>query len=40
MKELAKKLKYARVWGSTKFPGQRVPKEFELKNFDVVEIYI
>ena len=39
-KELAKKLKYARVWGSTKFPGQRVPKEFELKNFDVVEIYI
>ena len=39
-KDFAKKLKFAKVWGSTKFPGQRVGPEFELKNKDVVEINI
>ena len=39
-KDFAKKLKFAKVWGSTKFPGQRVGPEFELKNKDVVEISI
>jgi len=39
-KDLAKKLKFARVWGSTKFEGQRVGPEYELKNKDVVEISI
>ncbi len=39
-KGLVKKLKYARVWGSTKFPGQRVSKDYELKNKDIVEIVI
>ena len=39
-KELAKRIKYARVWGSTKFPGQRVGKDYKLKNKDIVEIAI
>jgi len=37
-KEIAQKLRYVRVWGSTKFPGQRVAKEYILKNGDIVEI--
>ncbi|MBT4870650.1 MAG: TGS domain-containing protein [Candidatus Diapherotrites archaeon] len=39
-KDFAKKLKFAKVWGSTKFPGQRVGPDFELQNKDVVEINI
>jgi uncharacterized protein len=39
-KDLAKKLKYAKVWGSAKFPGQRIGPDYELKNMDVVEISI
>lgn len=37
-KDFAKGLKYARVWGSSKFPGQRVAKDYKLENEDVVEI--
>jgi len=32
-------MKYAKLWGSSKYQGQRVPKEYELKNFDILEIY-
>lgn len=39
-KDFAKKLKFAKVWGSTKFPGQRVGPDYELKNKDIVEINI
>ncbi|MDD3084247.1 MAG: TGS domain-containing protein [Candidatus ainarchaeum sp.] len=39
-KDFAKKLKFAKVWGSTKFPGQRVGPNYKLKNKDVVEINI
>jgi len=39
-KDFASKLKYARVWGSAKFPGQRVGPEYVLKNKDIVEISI
>ncbi len=38
-KELAKNLKYARIWGSSKFDGQRVTKEYELKEGDIVELH-
>jgi hypothetical protein len=38
-KDFAEKMKFARVWGSTKFPGQRVGKDFELKSGDIVEVY-
>ena len=39
-KDFARKLKFAKVWGSTKFPGQRVGPDYVLKNKDVVEISI
>ena len=38
-KDIATKLKYARVWGSGKFGGQRVAKNSRLQNLDVVELY-
>jgi ribosome-interacting GTPase 1 len=37
-KDLAKHLKGARVWGSTKFGGQLVPPDYVLQDRDVVEI--
>lgn len=37
-KELARKLKYVKVWGSSKFPGQRVSKDYPLQNDDIIEI--
>ncbi|MEK6972670.1 MAG: GTPase [archaeon] len=39
-KDLYKKFKFARVWGSTKFAGQRVSKDYVLRDQDTVEIYI
>jgi len=38
-KDIELSFKYARVWGSTRFPGQRVSKDYVLKNHDVVEVY-
>jgi len=37
-KDIASKLQFAKVWGSTKFEGQRVGKDYKLKDGDVVEI--
>ncbi|MFH1588256.1 MAG: GTPase [Candidatus Diapherotrites archaeon] len=39
-KDFAKNLKYCRVWGSTKFPGQRVSKDYKLMDKDLIEIYV
>ncbi|MFZ5634354.1 MAG: GTPase [Bacillota bacterium] len=39
-KDLAQKLKFARVWGSAKFEGQSVPKDYSLRDRDIVEINI
>lgn len=38
-KELAKNLKFARVWGSGKHEGQKVNKDYVLEDKDVVEIH-
>ncbi len=38
-KEIARKLKYARLWGSSKFDGQRVFKNQVLKDKDIVEFH-
>jgi hypothetical protein len=38
-KDFAKKFKYARVWGSARFPGQRVEKDYVLKDNDTVEFH-
>ena len=37
-RELAEKLQFARVWGG-KLDGQRVAREFELRDRDVVELH-
>ena len=34
-----KKFKFAKIWGSGKFQGQRVARNYELKDGDTVEIY-
>ncbi|MGQ9788263.1 MAG: OBG GTPase family GTP-binding protein [Candidatus Hadarchaeaceae archaeon] len=39
-KDFAKELKFARVWGSTKFPGQQVTKDYVLEDKDIVELHI
>jgi hypothetical protein len=39
-KDFASKLKFAKVWGSSKFPGQRVEKDYALKDKDIVELHI
>lgn len=38
-KEIARTLKYARVWSSRTFPGQMVPRDFPLQDGDVVEFH-
>ncbi|MGC8817010.1 MAG: OBG GTPase family GTP-binding protein [Candidatus Hadarchaeum sp.] len=38
-KDFAKGLKFARVWGSTKFPGQQVTRDYVLEDKDVVELH-
>jgi len=39
-KDFARNLKFAKVWGSTKFEGQRVGPDYVLKNKDIVEIAV
>jgi hypothetical protein len=39
-KEFVPNLKYARIWGSARFGGQRVEKSYVLKDRDVVEFHI
>lgn len=38
-KDIAKSLKYACVWGSAQFDGQRVPHDYVLQDGDVVEVH-
>jgi ribosome-interacting GTPase 1 len=39
-KELAAGLRFARVWGSVKIQGQKVQRDYVLKDRDVVEIHL
>lgn len=39
-KDFEKNLKYARLWGSSKFPGQRVERNYVLKDKDIIEFHI
>ncbi len=39
-KDFAKQLKFACVWGSSKFDGQKVQKDYKLKDGDIVEFHI
>jgi uncharacterized protein len=38
-KDFAASLKFAKIWGEGKFDGQRVQREYELKDGDVVEFH-
>jgi ribosome-interacting GTPase 1 len=39
-KDFGEKLKFARIWGSEKFDGQRVNKDYVLVEGDVIELHI
>ncbi len=39
-KDFARNLKYAQVWGSGKFDGQRVRRDYVLQDGDIVELHI
>lgn len=39
-KDFKKTLRGARVWGSARFPGQGVPKEYVLQDKDIVELLV
>ena len=38
--DFVKSLRGARVWGSARFPGQSVPKEYILRDKDIVELLV
>jgi ribosome-interacting GTPase 1 len=37
-KDLVQKMQFARIWGTGKFDGQRVPRDHALSDMDIVEI--
>jgi ribosome-interacting GTPase 1 len=39
-KDFARNLKYAQVWGSGKFDGQRVRRDYILQDGDIIELHI
>lgn len=39
-KDFLKKFKFARVWGSSKFPGQSLGMDYVLKDNDVIELHL
>ncbi len=39
-KDFLRKFRFARVWGSSKYPGQQLGLDYELKDEDIVELHI
>lgn len=39
-KDFAEKLKFARVWGSNVFDGQRINKDYILQDKDIIELHV
>jgi ribosome-interacting GTPase 1 len=39
-KDFAHKLRYARIWGSGKFSGQMVKKDYQVSEGDIIELHI
>ncbi|MBW1872895.1 MAG: TGS domain-containing protein, partial [Deltaproteobacteria bacterium] len=39
-KDFAKNLRYAKVWGSGKFDGQRIQRDQELTDGDIIELHM
>ncbi|MCP4710688.1 MAG: TGS domain-containing protein, partial [Planctomycetes bacterium] len=38
-RELAEKLRYARGWGEDKYDGQNVPRDYALRDKDIIELH-
>ena len=38
-KEVAERIKYARIWGAARFEGQQVDRDHVLSDRDVVELH-
>jgi ribosome-interacting GTPase 1 len=38
-KDLRRRMKFARIWGSAKYDGQKVTREFVLRDEDIVELH-
>ena len=38
-RDLAEKLRYARGWGADKYDGQNVPREYALRDKDIIELH-
>jgi len=38
-KDLARTMQFARIWGEGKYDGQRVPREHQLEDMDVLELH-
>jgi ribosome-interacting GTPase 1 len=38
-KDIARNLKFARIWGKDKYDGQKVNRDYQLKDQDVVELH-
>jgi len=39
-KDFARQLKFARIWGSGKFDGQRVQRDYRVQEGDIIELHI
>ncbi len=39
-KDFVRNLKYARIWGSARFEGQKVQKDYMLRDRDIVELHV
>ena len=39
-KDFAQKLRYARIWGKGKYQGQKVNRDYELQDEDIIELHI
>ncbi|MBI5199508.1 MAG: TGS domain-containing protein [Nitrospirae bacterium] len=39
-KDYLEKLKFARIWGSSRFEGQKVQRDYVLKDRDIVELHV
>jgi ribosome-interacting GTPase 1 len=39
-KDFSLKLKYARIWGKGKYQGQKVNRDYELQDEDIIELHI
>ncbi len=38
-RELAEKLRYARAWGEGKYDGQQIPRDYPLRDKDIIELH-